>query len=458
MPAPQGDQSEAQSPRRRFRVSLPGLLLVFVCVSAGFAASVSVNPPPPVFTGWHVYYPHIDLHFGLLSFASVGAIVALLDQRRRIKRASATSFARAIRLTLAMLIGMSLMSRILIQRGVLSLDPFEDAIAHSTNIALDGIWYVALIGALLTLTSSMAPAERARSFVRAALALVLVSWAVVVCVADRAVTTFLAHTATFAIDAQRSRRFQRSEAFPDHTLEGYITYYTSLAAIASLFVATWLALTVIARNGTSRQAKQTAATLACLGLASCACYVAWYYGIEFRRVSPDLFSASPAATPLELAFGGVLMASCCLWFAARCSTSGCAERIPPTSSENRMGKLPYLIAAFGAIVTSVVWLTESLISSLSWAWWNPFGTAFLSNVAGSLTFWIMDTHTLLMLAMLLAASASVRRLWRDDELVIPGIDAGRTLLTTALFLMITLIAVPTLAAYAFSSWLGPWYL
>lgn len=456
MPTALPEKSQ-RPPRRGVRFSVPAVLFLFVCASAGMTAFV--RPPLPEDPASIRYYAtQGGLLNALVSVSAVAAIVALLDQRRRIRQEAATAGARGVRLALSLLLALTLIAELLAIRRILPLPESETWYGSAYASFSECVWWLAALAAIVCLAGRTSGGDSRRPLWHVALAFVLAGVFIAASLPELTSITYLVHIATAGIEAWRPYAYQRQDAFPDHAREGFFTYRMAVAALVVLLASVGSMLIAL-RGRAARPVRHALAALASVGFAYCAAYAVWYYSSELPRVSPDIAGATPLATPVELAGGALLALAVCFWLAYRASTKTSGHSIPIATRAGWLGRTPAAVAAAGAIAAGAYSLVTSVIAivdhSVNPTMFVPGG--FWRRLGDAVGFYVSMPSSLLMVAMLFAGVDLARRVWKSERAEVPIVNVRQMLLTAALFAFIAAIAAPTLAAYSFCSWLGPWY-
>jgi hypothetical protein len=331
----------------------------------------------------------------------------------------------------------------------------------------DALGYVFSVSIVLVLFSSharwqSAPTSASRSWRawRWGVALLVA----VIIVANTASTVFLVHRATANIEAAIPPRFQRPDVYPHLADEWYHTFWLASAACLALLTAT--VLLVRSSHQQLRGLRLVRPYLLAAGfLATAGGYCIWYYTTEHVRLSPELATAGLAAEWWDWAIGALFAVVLVTAVAYRLSTTSDAKvRITDDLSRDLDRHsfhelMPWLMLF---VISAVAMLIMSLL--------GLFGTVHelsIQNISLGLAVesWLLltticDPMILLTVIAPTILSIQIIRLrylrrqqptaWEISPVLLS--EFTRNWVASALLL---LVAVPTLNAFAFVFWLGP---
>ncbi len=195
------------------------------------------------------------------------------------------------------------------------------------------------------------------------------------------------------------------------------------------------------------------AALGVLLTAAAGVYVCWFYGYAFPAVSPDMASAGLSANWYQCV-GAILLIMTVCGAGARRLVKYAEFATPP--ERVRIGQLPIateswpvlilLLSVFANFVILTFWAILSPNSTTRWTEWLPY--------------LLIDPDAAFMTALgIFSFRLSLLR-WKGRlprEAVFMRIPPRRFATTYITMLMLMTIAIPALAAFSFSFWLGPWY-
>lgn len=435
--------------RRGFRISLPGLLFLFVCASAGMAAFVSpalTQDAPEA----RIYGPRGGTLAAMLSVASIAAIVALLDQRGRMPSARECAAARSGRLALSLLLAATVVVELLAIHGYLLLPATEQWYMIAGLSTPEIVWIMVVLAAIQCLAGRSAHSASEGRFWRIPIGYALAVAFIAYVAARVSVMTYYIHIATAGIHAETAPDYRREGVYPDHAQEGYFTYLMANAAVVTLAIAIGL-LAIALRWRTPSWARHSLGALGSAGLAFCAWYAAWFYTVEFHRISPDLYKSLIEATWVELAMGAGVLTIVCVWLGIGAAKTSVGYSLPIATREGWLGRLPAAVVACAALTAGVECLIMASVTLLSDLLSNGFESCLhLASILATSPF------VLLTLAVFVAGVRLGVRIWKSAPMEVATVDLRRAALMSAAFLVVAAVAVPTFAAYGFSAWFGPW--
>lgn len=201
------------------------------------------------------------------------------------------------------------------------------------------------------------------------------------------------------------------------------------------------------------------AVVAGIALAAAAGFSAWYFSVGLAKLSPCMAVAAPVANWTDGVTGGLIALAACAWFArgqSRLETDGSGD----APHVERFNSLSLLLLLAGGLGGTALVLIESVYATLSWIVSPPLwgGVGSWSELSETLSYWFTDSQNLLPLALLLVSIRLLNACRRSQPVAYAVVDVQRFSVLTVLFALLAAVGAPTLAAYSFCSWLGPWYL
>jgi len=456
------------------QIRLRTVFFVFLCAAVGLAIGTSPDEEAdPAFTlfGWE--NAQLSWHFALLSAATVAIIAGLLkeiaflrrshalDGTRNRAQAFAVHFATYWRAAVCGLLIACLISALLLSGRLIELPETDTFFSYA--LFPYAVWVLCLIVVLsasaVRLRQPVAARKNSWRVAPVWIAGVLLAALVL---PDVTLVHGLVHIATASIEGAQPAAHQRQSAFPDHRAERFQTFWLSTAATAAALTG---AASLLSRNRhrnrpwTQMLPRAVAFTLSLLIMAA---FILWYYGREFQRISPDLASVSVASNPLEWAAGIVLASILVTAGAHRLSAANCSvDSIQLDLGNDDRSPFVYesLAVLFCSVSAVVIYVTATAYTFFNAPWgliWSPM------RVAEILVGMMKEPGVILMMVvLLLSVQVGVARWrkqlertsWRIDEL-----EPRRFVWNWIALAVLTCLAIPTIAAFLFLFWLGPWYL
>ncbi|MGI9430084.1 MAG: hypothetical protein ACR2NM_15600 [Bythopirellula sp.] len=275
-------------------------------------------------------------------------------------------------------------------------------------------------------------------------------------VIDRLLVTNLVHIAIDNVEKSQPARFQRADAFPNHRMEGFQTFWRSTQMMCVVLSA--LGIVLLSTMLKSRWVLLGVWAIFVACLLGGANYCWWFVTSEFPRLNPDLASQPVALLRSDAVAGALLVLGLgvvCGYQLAR-RTSNAASL--PIGALQKSGILAIGAGSIGVAI-GYEWLA-ALSSSVSSPWWGGFTTrswvGFLKNFGQILLY----PELMIPFAVCLSAWVVVWRYFKPPHPTseLPIFDgwhfAGYAVATIAW----VLVAIPTFAIFGFCYWLGPWVL
>jgi hypothetical protein len=281
-------------------------------------------------------------------------------------------------------------------------------------------------------------------------------------VIDAGCVDYLVHQATAGMEAAIKPEFQRSGVYPDHASEGFRSFWISFAAAA--MVPLGAAFLMSASNRWKTVCGKLSGVAFVLCLAVQMCYCVWFYTSDYPRVSPELAGAGFAARKSDL-FAGAMLLAVLATPAAYFLTAVPRER--SILSDNLAVELDSrsIHETAPVIIILGLWGVVNLVMSLVSALGNTFSLVMsISHLNPWMKLWMNSSAItsplilLLIVPSLLAVQLCYYRWKRRRECVswelpaLPGAAFAWNWLAVATAIA---IGTPTLAAFGFMFWLGP---
>jgi len=456
-------------------IQLRTIFLIFVCVAIGLTCATARNALPEYqLSPWlsqlrpRQNLCHFFLYTGIAAII-VGLIQQICDlvQLQFPSTASqsglrfARTFAISWRVFMAVVLSICAASQIFLVREKIQL-PDHDVFQHNVfpNV-------LALVGAVVVLSNSC---ERWRLKPRlperwwmAAMASVAGVVLLVILLRDTGMIAYLVHIAMQGIERAQAGRFQRADVYPDHEKEGFRLFWLSMwASIGAVVAAAALLIALAARN--KRTIRIFCIAVYAAALAAAAAFCIWYYRIELPRVSPDYAGVGLVSNWLEQLSGVAMLATVISVAAYRWGREkkGLADDQLAVGVAN---SAPYFheYAVFILLILGapIVYLYELFRTSVNM---NGAGVrlGWQQQIAQSVAEILGQPETYIYLAVLVPSLQLVWLRWKRrgnaPPLELTPIDARQFAWTWATLAMLAAVALPTFSIFAFTYWLGPWYL
>ncbi len=458
----------AALPRFRLRT----IFLVFVCAAVGLA----IGFEPPAKTGG--FSVGNLLHFvhwvrAILAAASIVVIIGLLQQIRQFRRWARSSerssradtfglqLAIVWRRVLALTLACCIVAAYLAPRRLL---PLSTTPSLMLDLFPDVLWFACMVAVLFESLSRWRARKPRPAALRDHSALWWVTGVVfaLLVLPQVAGIHFLAHLATSGIEANIPLRFQRAGAFPIQATEGFRLTWLSLGAVAAVGIAILLWWYASRTPCATRTKRLLAGAGYVLSLAVAAAFCIWFYRTEFYRVSPDLagskWTVSDLVWPEWLAPTTLVAALVSVGAFQLARRDECWE---PLSDKTRADdydplhdSVPCLLLLTIAALLYELDLLHCFVDSMTW-----FGGSFRWSELFYDLLAFPDNY--LALAVLVLSLQLLWYRWRrrgeqpDWQLAV--VDGRRFVLNWVALAVLVVVGIPTVAAYAFAFWLGPWY-
>lgn len=281
-------------------------------------------------------------------------------------------------------------------------------------------------------------------------------------VIDVRLVDYLVHRATAGIEASITPRFQRPGVYPDHASEGFRSFWITFAAAS--MVPLGAALLIRASNRWKTTYGKLLAVAFVLCLAVQLFYCIWFYASDYPRVSPDLAGVGFAAQRSDLFAAAVLVAvlatPTAYFLVVRSGERSVVSNNLAVDLDSRSihETAPILIilgvgGAVNLVMSLVSTLGNILFPVMSTSHLNPWMQLWMKSslIASPLLL-------LLIIPSLLALQLCYYRWKRRRECVpweLPALAGAAFAWNWLAVAAAIAIGAPTLAAFGFMFWLGP---
>jgi hypothetical protein len=434
------------------RVNLSTIFVLFFCVAVGLA--ISPNPIDAV-------QPTIV----------TGMIVGLVQQSRQLLRARksvlgnfqfsfALRFAVLWRTILAAIMTTCIAAHLLISQNLWHEPTRSDLIIYGPSLDV-----VIQLSMIVVLSDSVRRWQPQISLRKARLSRIVAKWMLALVLIllmqpDVGMMYYLVHIATAGIEFAHPVRFQRPGAFPDQYQEGFRLFWITSSAVVLLSMAA-LFLVIANVGQRTRRARLVLGVGFAVTILLIASFCIWYYGKEFYHISPDLASAGFPGTWFDwvaaATIGGILVtAGACRLTRQHDPRILVSENISDASRDPAIHEsAPGLFRLASVAIVEVLSIVKQLID--------------FSPIPGIGSLWQAIAYLLtsylpfyLFLGVFILAVQFCWPRWRRRnepfawELV--AVDRTRFFWNWVGLAMLATVGLPTLSAYSFIYWLGPWYL
>lgn len=448
------------------RLTVAGLLLVTLAVAVGF--SVSVVPASNNGNGFlAIYIADRRWLQGLQATGGILLCYELLIQARSLWRRRASSdsnerlsiwLAATVRFLLAIIIGMSLLVRLLINRQVIAQAKNADLLQVWTILWPDFLLVVASLVAIRLMLVSR-PKERNaivkkspwRYFTIQALVVLGASIIAMYIIIDRLTVSVLVHIAMDGVEKSQALWKQRHGTYPNHLIENYWSFRCSVSALVAVIAAGGVLFNDAHMSATKQRIGKRALFLVLLLCISG--FLGWFASSEFPRMSPDLASVGSARSWSDTVVGLMLWLGIGIWmgiFLTKRRTQNTVLSVKPPAYSS----FGVLAAAMIAIAQS--WsLVETFRELLSFT--PLFGTQTIRDILETLANLLVWPEMLVPFVLLISSLAFLWQAYRGrtEPRPLPSIRATDLAWYTFASLALLAVAVPTFAAFGFCFWLGP---
>jgi len=431
------------------RIRLRTIFVLFFCTAVGLAA-----------------YPH---PLSALEPAIVTAMVIGLSQQSwqlwRLRLGASDSglgFAREFsivwRVGLAFVMAACVIATVVYRNGLLQLTDEEkvslsfDLLNPFTSISIAFV----LCNSILRLRSGLDYREKQPqwSWLIWLFAAVLAMLVVV----HGSLIAYLVHQAVEGIEASIPAQFQRPGVYPNLRQESFRPFWIAAGAVLSFFLAAaMLVCCVWQTRSTWQRFAALVAGVALLAIPLSFCQ--WFYVTEFHRLSPELAGAGLDASAIDWLVGGTvgcaLITTCAYQLAKSKQVAGAVstDLSIETDSTSLHESVPVLllVAVHGIYVLAALVMQVANVGSI-------FGRQRIMFYVSTL--W--DPTSLLVLAQAVAALQlcwiRYQRRSQTTSWKLYGLSPRVFFESWALIAILLLIGIPTLNAFAFIAWLGPFNL
>jgi hypothetical protein len=454
------------------QIRLRTFFFLILCAAVGLAIGTSPRDDAiPTFTIFGVANVKLDWHYALLSAASVAVIAGLCKEIAQLRRWQppggvdgrsllfAQQFAVVWRGAICGLLIVCLVTALLLAQRVVKLPDTETHFSY--ELFPYAVWVLCLIVVLsvsvVRLRQSNLTKNKPRRETALWIAGVLLAALILL---DVTLVHSLVHIATSSIERAQPESYQRHGTFPNQRAEGFQTFWRSTAAVGFVVLAAASLMYLNRRRKMPSGTKAYGAVAFATSLLMASAFVVWYYTFEFQRISPDLASVGVGSNAMEWFAGVVLAAIVTTMGAYRLTVLDTRTvSVPSSDTENKRRSMyesaGCLLMFAGAVVIYVNAVLRAYLDLTRGWFWS-------SRTAEILVGMVRDPSAILILAILvLSVQIALMRLRRRNEpteWVIAAIDPQRFFWNWIAVAALACVAVPTITAFLFLFWLGPWYL
>lgn len=353
----------------------------------------------------------------------------------------------------AVLLTLALVTLLLVHGEVIKLPERHDLLIIFENPFPDYVWQMYIIVVLFSTKSRWSPKQLAATGNR--WSLTVAAWIVgaalaMIVLPQLALIHFLVHVATAGIHNAMPFQWQRPGVYPDHELEGFRLFWITVAVVASTIASCALLAWILGRRLKRATVAVLAGVIAGLLLSVAVAFDIWYYGWEFHRISPDLAGAVLVATWLDWLGAGILILLLVTAGAYRASLRAeITLEVPQAELQRwlrpRIHETPICL---GFLLAWILWFGVDM------------GLTFCSSLR-SLGFALSSVCLYMYFAICILGVQLCWARWHNRNKG-PGIglyviEPARFLVAFLALLGLAAVGIPTMAAYCFNFWLGPWY-
>lgn len=451
--------------RPKLRIDLRSLLLWTVYAAIGLAmGSAPIPDPDPALAWLQTYSQFVHWVYAMLGAASAAIAVGLVQQARAIHRQAADWSAElaplrgaarweaALRGALAVVILFCMTTQFLSMRHFFKL-PEGDLFFYG-DIVTQYLWWLAIVAVLGDATIRVATkVARHRWWIADAIVWIGALFLATYIVIELSTINYLVHVACNGVDGVFRPEYRR---YPIMTLsDERLLFGTAAAAVAAVVVAAVLFVRALANRGLCGPAQPATLVPLALLLAVSGGYALWFYEVARNHYSPDLENIGFGASRWHQA-GGAALATLAVTYVVYRGWHAAAARSRTLESTAASMELPLagenLIALFVLLAASVVHMVQITCSAVD----GPFSTSVLDDLA----YLSVYPSTYFGVAILLMSLRLIRFRWKGRApapLVVVPVKSRDFVASWLILAAIVGVAVPTLAAFSFSFWLGPWY-
>jgi hypothetical protein len=455
------------------QIRLRTLFFLIFCAAVGLAIGASPkdnSAPTLTIFGWK--NAELNWHYALLSAASVAVIAGLFKEIAQLRKWQpldgadgrsllfAKKFAVLWRGAVCGLLIVCLITALLIAQRVVKLPETETRFSY--ELFPYAAWVVCLIVVLSVSVVRLKRPNFANGKPRRETAL----WIAGVLLAalillDVLLVHSLVHIATAGIEYAQPLTHQRQEAFPNHRAEGFRTFWLSAAAMGCVVLSAASLMYLNRRRILTLSKKVSGYVVFGVSLLIASAFVVWYYAFEFQRVSPDLASVGVGSNPVEWLAGFILAATVTTVGAYRLTVSDRRTvSIPINIGNENNRRSTYesagcLLLLAGAVVIYVGAVLRTYLTLTRGWFWSP-------QTAEVLVGMVREPSVMLLLAVLLVSAQIALIRWRrrhePTEWFIAALEPQRFVWNWIALAALVCVSIPTIAAFLFLFWCGPWYL
>lgn len=259
------------------------------------------------------------------------------------------------------------------------------------------------------------------------------------------------------VEVAQLSRFQRPGAYPNHEADGFFFFWIACAAMACFFLgaAIYYWLLISPKKRFILRLILGATAVALLGCSSW--YGIWYHAVGLPRIAPDFAEAGFQSDWFDWVEAAALLTI--LVTAASFRIAG--DQTRTVGLEDRTGiEKPVFYESFSIVLIfagiAALFPLEFLISVFSD--WSGVGVSFSElfyYVATTIEYYFPIAIYLLILQIIWLR-------WRhgpaQKAYYLPVISGRKMAIAWLSLMLFAIIGIPTISAFCFSFWLGPWYL
>jgi hypothetical protein len=450
------------------QIRLRTVFLLFFCAAVGLAVGTSPAPVVDSSLVGIIDVSQLNWHYGLLSAASIAMLIGLVEQLRQLARlqprdateraefAFAAWYGIVWRTVVAATIAICLLVRLLVDRQYLQLPEHQDLFWY--DVIPNQLW---LFGVIIVLSNSVARWRRTPSRIWQLPGQPAVTWIVgtllvLILLPDAGMILFLVYVALAGIEEALPLAYQRIGTYPDQEAEGFRLFWISISAVGIVVLAA-AALTSQKRNDSTTGRWLKSGSLLILLLAALG-FCIWYYYHELSRISPDLAVAGFPGSWLDW-LGAMFVAAFAISIGAHRQARGDRALTVvefDAGKRDQMGLHESIASQLFLVAAAIAYLGETYREIFSTTTFGPM------NALESARYMLQDPTSLLCIAILILSIQLAWILWRrGNDIVVwklADLDGQRFAWNWLGLAALVAIGIPTISAYCFAFWLGPWHL
>ena len=458
--------------RTAIRISLRKLFALLVCFGVGIAASISCQQEI-VRRRWLLTLEGLPwLFFEVLIATGAAALLPVLVRQVRILRKSnfavkdesvvqrySVTFAIVWRVFLAIALAVCLILEILLTQGFIKLPESGDFLPPLYNwFPPEFVEYACVVVVLSACLDQFLGGQPRKPLRRWKFVAVWSSGVVLglIVLTQSLIIHFLVYVALNGVEASQAAVFQRPGTYPNFQAEGHSLFWVSLAAVVCVAIASGLWIASISNIKSNRLARVLMRATALLLLCFPVCFAYWYFTEGLPTIAPDFAEAGLQGRWWHWCEAAVLLFILIPAGAYRIASepASCFE----VKNVSLCGK-PFL---HGLLPPSIIIATAGLCYIIALVIGSLEYDETLSGLLDSLADYITNVNIYLPLAMFLLSLNLVWKQLRSDEttrsLRLSVIEPERYMWACLTLIFLAVVGTPTIAAFCFCYWLGPWVL